>query len=229
MKVSNTFKTLCTALFSLTLVVACGAPASNPVTPNPAPVVQAPIAASSVIDVSRGAYKTPASFRITIQTADGGFATKANSNGTASSKVADIANFDVYLIDSASAPTGAITSRFGPFEVTANLSLSQQTIIFNNVPSSTNKFYVAIKAKDTGGGNITNIGSGKTISGEFVYVSTTGGDATGQVGVDIAHVVSSVDALGVALKLKDALGATLDSTVTVTDGDTEPISAVSAG
>lgn len=229
MKVSTPFKTLCTALFSLSLVVACGSPASNPVQAPVTPVVQAPVTAASVVDVSRGAFKTPASFTLKIQTANGGFATKANLNGTASSKVADISKFDVYLIDSASAPAGAITPRFGPYEVTANLSLSQQTITFNNVPSSNNKFYVAIKAKDAENVNITNIGSGKTIGGEYVYVSTTGGDGAGQVGVNISHVVSSADALGVALKLKDALGATLESTVTVTEGETEPIDPVSAG
>ncbi|PIQ25826.1 hypothetical protein COW36_22050 [bacterium (Candidatus Blackallbacteria) CG17_big_fil_post_rev_8_21_14_2_50_48_46] len=239
MKASTPLKTLATSFFALSLVVACA-------TPTPAPVsvssvlqqgiqetsmnVQKALAQPTIIDVGRGQIKTPASFKLTIKAADGGFAVKASSSGTRNSVAADISSFDVYLIDSVAAPSGAITAAHGPFNVTASLVTGQQTITFNNVTTSTNNYYVAIKAKDSGGGNITNLGSGITIGGANVYVSTTGGGGAGEVGVGAAptYTVSSTTQLGVGLTLLDALGATIDSKVTVTDGSTAPADPVSA-
>lgn len=149
MKASTPLKQICASLFALTLMAACATPPPNPA-PVPATVQQ--VAPATVIDVGQGVHKTPASFRLAINTSDGGdFSIKANSSGTTNAVAADISSFDVYLIDSAAAPSGAITSAFGPFNVSANLSGGQQTIVFNNVTTSTNDYYIAVKAKNAGG------------------------------------------------------------------------------
>jgi len=175
----------------------------------------------SSIDVGQG-LKTPAQFSLNIQTQNCLFAVQANSDGVAHKRATDIQSFDVYLIDSATAPSGSLTPAHGPYIVSASLSSGQQTIQFNNVTASSNDYYVAIKAKDSGGENITNTGSGASISGENVYISSSGGGGNGQVSIGSAptYTVSTTSTLQVALSLKDAIGATLDTRLSVTDGST---------
>lgn len=185
----------------------------------------------TIADVGKG-IKTGAAFSVKLDFTDGkkreNFSVKASSSGTTNSTSANITSVDVWLIDSAGAPSGALTAAFGPFNV-VRTGAGPYTIVFNNVTTSTNKYYVAIRAKN-GAANITNLGSGATIGGSNVYVSTGGGEGAGQVAVGAAptYTVSNTAQLTVTLKLLDALGATIDSQTTITDGYTTPVGAVSA-
>ncbi|MEZ0368787.1 MAG: hypothetical protein ACAI44_06840 [Candidatus Sericytochromatia bacterium] len=186
----------------------------------------------TIADVGNG-IQTGASFSLKLNFEDGqkieDFAMKASSSGTSNSTTANITAVDVWLVDSAAAPTGTLTPAFGPFNV-VRTGAGPYTIVFNNVTTSANKYYVAIRALNSGA-NITNIGSGASIAGAGnVYVSTGGGEGTGEVAVGAAptYTVSNVTQLTVNLKLLDALGATIDSRTTITNGSTVPVGSVSA-
>jgi len=231
-KLTKKLSSVTASIFALSLFAACAAPT---------PVMQASLSSfetvqkvavtqqsmsTTVIDVGQG-IKTPATFSVTINAESGGFTTQASSSGTTNSVIADVDEFHVYLIDKGTAPTGTETAAFGPFTVAT--TGATQTITFSNVTESTNDFYVAIAAID-GVANVTNLASSITADGERVYVSTSGGNGTGGVAVGAAptYTITDTTQLAVPLTLLDALGATIDSEVTVTDGSTAPASAVGA-
>ncbi len=184
----------------------------------------------TVLDVGRGARTTASVvMKISLINGRGRLTTKDSAGGESNKVSTDITAFEVYLVDSASAPSGALSAAFGPFTIPVNLTAMSQTIVFTNVTTSIGRFYVAVKALQ-GAANITNLASTSTISGEHVYISSTGGNATGGVAVGAAptYAITEVAQLGISLILLDALGATIDSNTTVTDGSTAPAGAVSA-
>lgn len=109
------------------------------------------------------------------------------------------------------------------------MSGGQQTITFNNVTTSSHSYYVAIKALNSSAENLTNLSSGATIAGDNVCVSDSGGEGGGalSVGNAPAYTVSTTTPLEVSLNLRDAIGAALDTQLTVTDGGTYSSSDVS--
>lgn len=228
------------------LLCACGAPqASAPTLPNPGTpatheyatlfdlvgrAVSAGGGTISIFDVGKNSAKTPVALGLhfDIKAGAGQRRVQDSSSGTPNSVFADVDHFKCWLIDSATPPTGALTAAFGPFTIAT--STNPQEIIFNNVTTSTNKYYMAVAAYDSGGDDITNLGSGATIGGAQVYVTDSGGEGAGQVAVGAApsYTVSAIDPLEVTLTLLDAVGATIDTNVTVNDGSATPANPVTA-
>jgi hypothetical protein len=184
----------------------------------------------TVLDVGRGAQTTASVvMKINLTNGRSRLTTQASTGGESNKVSTDITAFEVYLIDNATAPSGVLSAAFSPFTIPVNLTAMAQTVVFTNVRASTGRFYVAVKALE-GAANITNLASTSTISGEHVYVSSTGGNGTGGVAVGAApsYAITEVDQLGISLFLLDALGATIDSNTTVTNGSTAPVDPVSA-
>jgi hypothetical protein len=187
------------------------------------------------IDAGKG-QKTGASLTVKLNFANGGdFKTKASSNGTPTAMFSDVTDLKVALIDSAASPTtltgakiiggGAAIKATLPRTFTA--SGDGDTVTFTNVPESTNSYWIAAAALSSGT-NITKVSAPLDggIDGRF-YVTTTGGDAALAGSVEVNKVgavapfqynVTSTDALGMDLILRDATGANVESSVTVTNG-----------
>lgn len=183
------------------------------------------------IDAGKG-QKTGASLTVKLNFANGGgFKTKDSANGTPMAMIADMTHLRVALIDSATSPTtlaGAVS--VGGFTTTLLPKTGSSPIVtFTNVPESTSSYWIAAAALASGT-NITKVSApiNDGTHGRF-YVTTTGGDAGLPGSVDVnktgdgtttpfAYSVTSTTALGMALTLRDATGATVDSAVTVTNG-----------
>lgn len=188
------------------------------------------------IDAGNG-LKTGASFSVKLNFANGGaFKTKASANGTTTAIFSDMTHLRVALIASATSPTsltGAVTVGAATSNLLAKTVASSggtATVTFTNVPGAVTtgtKYWVAAAA-EASGTNITNV-TGATLTdatyGKF-YVTNGGGNAaSGAVtvtqtvtGAAYSYAVDSTTALTMALNLRDATGATVDSTVTVTNG-----------
>lgn len=186
------------------------------------------------IDAGKG-QKTGASFSVKLNFANGGaFKTKAANDsfsGTPMAMIADVTHLKVALIDSATSPvdlTGAVTVGGSTTTLLAKTG-SSPTITFTNVPNSTNSYWIAAAALQSGT-NITKVSAplDDATHGRF-YVTSTGGDAGLPGSVDVnktgdgtttpfQYSVTSTDALGMSLTLRDATGATIGSDVTVTNG-----------
>jgi len=195
----------------------------------------------TVLDAGNGA-KTGASFAFKLNFGNGGFKTKASSSGTAGKTVSsDLTQLRVYLLDSAGTPSGNFTSpsivSAGPFLVTKSASLTSgglpQTVVFSNVKSSTNRYYVAVAGLNSSSSNITNLNAPANDGSGTYYVTNTGGNGTGSTAVGPAsggYVIAGADSpnLAVTLNLADAIGATVQSDVKVNDGgpDLIPVSAL---
>ncbi len=167
-----------------------------------------------------------------------GLSIKSSSSGYLQKTVADVKSYRFWLIHSSSiTPTGDITSSIvagSAFDF--DKSAGTATITYSNVDKNITgeKYYIAAAAYDNtiaatapARVNIVNLNSGATISGANVFVSSTGGEGytvsgtgNGAVFVTPSYGVSDPNSLIISLKLLDAVGATLDSTVSVSAGDT---------
>lgn len=178
-------------------------------------------------DVGRGKY-TPAAFLVQIHSppADA-FRTQASTNGAAAKTKSAVQAFRVFLINSATVPVpGALAVAHGPFTIASNLSGNTQVITFTNV--FTGNFYVGVAAFNStttfnSTTNITNLSASYTYNTEGqCYISTSGGEASfpGRVtvGAATAYVVTGTPQLQVNITLKDAVGATIDTLINVTNG-----------
>ena len=149
---------------------------------------------------SRSGITNGASITVKVDFASGGFNTKASSNGVGAKIAADVATFDVALINdpvsvsptslsAAPAAFGTVTKALGGGTAAADgtpgtigSGKTSALITFTNVPENpgTGRYFVAIAAKDSGGVNITNPAGtlnntfGSIVAGKY-YVSTTGG------------------------------------------------------
>jgi hypothetical protein len=227
----------------LGLLCACGSPLSSPQVDKPntfflkqalengkVQLVQQMEAALAkgeeiiVADVGKG-KKTPASLSMKIVYQQGDkadFKTLASSNGTAPKTAANVQTLQVWLLDTAAAiPSGNLTANSvaGPFSVT--FSGTPQTLFLDNVPPSTNQYFVAVAARDNTPTNITKA-TGATISGQNVAVSNGGGSGSGSVVVNGSYQVSSPNPLTIALQLLDGVGATIEARANLSDGGTPP-------
>lgn len=190
------------------------------------------------IDAGNG-QKTGASFSVKLNFANGGgFRTKASADGTATAMFGDMTHLRVALVASATSPTdltGAVTVGAATSNLLAKTVASSggtATVTFTNVPGAVTtgtKYWVAAAAYASGT-NITNV-TGATLTdgtyGKFFVTNGGGNAASGAVtvlqtvtnaGLTFAYTVNSTTALTMALNLRDATGATVDSTVTVTNG-----------
>jgi len=185
-----------------------------------------------VLDVGQG-KKTNAAFAVTFKTAETDFSTKISADGAIAKVLSDVSDYQLFLFDCTSTPLlvgpeldlnqGTCSQSFHAGVTSANTG--SQTFIFDNVGQSTGQFFVGVSAMENipPMTNITEF-TGYLTTGTHpapgpIALSDGGGDANGGgVAVDASFAVSNTDPLTIALSLLDAVGATIDSSVTVTDG-----------
>lgn len=188
-----------------------------------------------ILDVGQG-KKTNAAFAVTFKTTGADFNTKNSVDGAIAKVLTDVSDYELFLFDCNSPPTpGAAGSEtdldsgtpcsqaFNAGVTTAGTS--SQTFIFDNVGQSTGRFFVGVSAMENVPPltNITEF-TGYLTTGTHpapgpIALSDGGGDGDGGVGVDASFAVSNTAQVTISLGLLDALGATLDSQVTVSDGN----------
>ncbi|MFN4151643.1 MAG: hypothetical protein ACK4IX_11935, partial [Candidatus Sericytochromatia bacterium] len=165
----------------------------------------------SFIDVGQGKKGATLSFNVEPKS----FSIKAS--GTPAKKITDILKYQVYLIKHSSSSgypsTGdPLSSPFaGPFDIT-RVGTSQTITFINVVPSGTDTYYIALRAKDSSGNDLikknTDWGSTtqSTADGRLV-VSSTG------ISVDSDYKVSDYTGLSLTPNLEDGLGAVIDASI----------------
>lgn len=224
---------LCSALVSTLALSACNSPAAQDTVQNN--TVSPPAQSLSVIDLKQG----KGSMRITLK-AQGAenFGIKANTDGQTAKTGSQVSNLEIFLfdIDSGSRPTpGTVASPFdldtaGITNVNSSIisfTGSTQTVLLQNIPANINtggRFFIGVRALESTE-NITapntgfSYGTGTNLQ---LALSDSGGDtaAPGGVSVDATYLVSNTAPLGVSVPLKNAVGATLDAQVSVSDGNT---------
>lgn len=189
-------------------------------------------AKETLIDVGKGQKGT--SFSVNLKFADNNnFTTKANGNGQAQKTIADVDHYIVYLVSNAASPYPSTGDPLGADKVAGPFTISKsgasQTITFINVVDSLTKYYyVAVRCQQVAPGNEdivkrnTNWGATTQLLANGngrVAITNTGGDANqGGVKVDSSFVVSSTVNLDVKPALEDTTGATLQATITPTNG-----------
>jgi hypothetical protein len=229
-----------TALISSTLLgvsalSACGQPTVQVPNATPAQVSQQN-QNTSVIDLKKGR----GSMRITLnaqQTED--FAIKANTDGKTAKTNSAVSNLEIFLfdIDSGVRPTAGtlasplnLQAESGITNVSSSIisfTGSTQTVLLTNIPANSNasgRFFIGVRALESTE-NITDPGTGFSYGTGLNFqlaLSGSGGDTAqpGGVSVSASYVVSDETALGVSVPLKNAIGATLDAQVSVTNGST---------
>lgn len=184
--------------------------------------------------------KNGASFSINIDFSSSNFKTKASTSGSVAKTASDIQSLRVYLIKNAGAtyplagdPLGATDLVAGPFTLNRN-GAGPYTVTFTNVGASATgtKYFAAVRAYDaiSGGGSELikpNNGSGTAWTGTTAAANRVAVSTGSGVGVSAALAVDTFTALPVAINLIDAVGATIEATVTPASGS-NTLPAVSA-
>jgi hypothetical protein len=182
-----------------------------------------------VADVGNG-QKTPASISFKINLAQiSGFNTKASTAGTAAATLDDLTNIKFYLIasDTGSPPTALSGSGFSYTISGTNRTNGFVDVTFTNVAANaTGKSYYVTAAGFssstlTAANNITNLNAPINDGTEGKYfASVSGGSPAGAVRVTpTTYAISGTTALGIPLKLLDAVSPVIESSVNLTVGD----------
>jgi hypothetical protein len=175
--------------------------------------------------------KKGSSLTFTINKPNLGFNTKATTNGVAAKIASDVLSYQVYLIKSSSGtsyplngdPLG-VDKVAGPYVFNTN-NASSNTVTFTNVsPSSTNYYYIAVRAYS--GINATGVELIKSNNGSSTaWTGTT--SLTNQVAVSsgvgvnvgIGDIVNPLTPLTVTSNLIDAISSTIDAKIVTNLGD----------
>ncbi len=170
---------------------------------------------------------------------DLGFKTQASANGQVSKSTTEVSNLEIFLfdIDSGARPTAGTAVAPLDLQSASGVTLvdsaiisftgSTQTVLLQNIPANTNasgRFFVGVRALESTA-NITarstgfSYGSGPDLQ---LALSGSGGDTAmpGGVSVNANYLLSTLTALGVNVPLQNAVGATVDAQVSVTNGNT---------
>jgi hypothetical protein len=231
------FTALTAPVLMTLLMTACGS-SQAPLSSAPGqPVAQAaalqPVArlASNVVlaDVGKG-IKTPAqlSFKVRLDQM-AGFRTQASTPGVAASTLSDLTNIKFYLIasDTGTPPTALSGNGFSYTITGTNRTNGFVDVTFTNVAANASgKSYYVVAAGFssstlTAANNITNLNAPINDGTEGKYfASNSGGSPNGSVRVTpTTYAISGTTALGVPLKLLDAVTPVLESSVNLTVGD----------
>ncbi|MDB5100342.1 MAG: hypothetical protein JWM80_4763 [Cyanobacteria bacterium RYN_339] len=186
--------------------------------------------ATVIADMGHGSL-TPARLSLHINLGKkAGYGLMDSTPGVRANVVSDLAAMRFYLFENASAPTTVPTAaaKFDYALTLDNITAGHVDITFSNVKAnSTGKAYYVAAAGFDGAdpdtaNNITNLSAPATLqgTGSKYYISNSGGSGSGAVRVTpVSYVLSGTDALGVPLKLLNAVAPILDAAVSVTDGD----------
>lgn len=144
------------------------------------------------------------------------FSTKASTNGVAAKLWTDVRALKVYLTTNNLAPTtNIVAGSSNLFTYAAGLPAATKTYTFSNVPAGT--YYAVVEAYSDIAGTTSIVEGGTTIPANFV--SSNSGTVTAPA---MTYSFSAGSAFAVTVKLANAIGANLDSNVTVTSGNNLP-------
>lgn len=159
-----------------------------------------------------------ASLAVRLQPAASAFSLKASLGGSAAKEIADVQAYRVFLVSSASAPTGVLTPYTGVVVTVNDNNSGSQPIIFSNLPQGS--FYACAAAFDSSSSftaltNITeDIASSTTYAEGPVTCSSSGGESPsypGKVRVDAGWQLLTSGVVGINLILRGVRGATIDA------------------
>lgn len=144
------------------------------------------------------------------------FSTKANANGTPAKLWTDVKALKVYLTTNNLAPAAnLVTGSSNLFTYPTGLLTATKTYTFSNVPAGT--YYAVVEAYSDVAGTTNIVEGGTTVPGNFVSSNSGTVDP-----VTMAYSFSTGTAFAVTVKLANAIGANLDSNVTVNSGNNLP-------
>jgi hypothetical protein len=222
-----------TAPVLLTLITACGSPQTS-VSPSSNPVnalqpVARNVSTAIFADVGHGT-RTPAQLSFHIKLGDfDGFSTKASTPGEAAKTSDDLNTIKFYLVASSTGtPPTALSGTGFSYTITGtNRTNGFVDVTFTNVAANATgeSYYVVAAGFDSAttlaANNITNLSAPITdgVEGKY-YVSNSGGSPAGAVRVTpTTYALSNTSALGVPLKLLDAVTPILESAIAISSGD----------
>jgi len=165
---------------------------------------------SSVIKVQDSKRGADLSVKIDLPSS---FTTKASVNGTPAKQLVDVKSLVVYLTtDSAGSLTGLVAGSQNTFSYPSGLTNGSKYYTFSNVPAGT---YYAVAVAYDGSTTPLNIvkGGGLAVSSNMATVNSS-----------FAYTFNPVSPANftITLQLADAVGAQLDSAVTVVAGSPLP-------
>lgn len=170
---------------------------------------------------SRGAQEG-ASLAVRLKTADS-FGIKNSSPGAAAYSYSNILAYRVFLVSSASPPSGVLSPYQSTIVTVPDNNSPSQTLVFSNLPAGS--FYACAAAFKHGSlftpfYNITeDLGAPASYSEGPVACSSSGGsDSAGRVEVDSELHLSGSGVVGLELTLRGARGASIETNVTIQDG-----------
>jgi len=197
-----------------------------------------------IADLGNG-KKTNASlsFKVNLDSDKSSFNTKNNVSGNIGGATSAVLSIQVWLLESTTGSPPAAGATVTPvsgsaFSYTNASAGSNPTFTYTNIDTNTSgkSYYVAVAAYNVVSGsqstanNITN----KTTAANRIMIGGTepaaisdgGGDTTGNSGsntgsvnVSSLYTVSTTNGLTVDVTLADAMGATIDSSVTLINGN----------
>lgn len=190
-------------LLSATLLFSCAQGTSN---------VNPVSADNSVINVQN--VKNGVDLKLNVNFPS--FSTKASANGVAAKLWTDVRALKVYLTTNNLAPVAnLVAGSSNLFTYPTGLPVATKTFTFSNVPAGT--YYAVVEAYSDVAGTTSIVEGGTTVPGNFV--SSNSGTVTAPA---MTQTFSVGTAFAVTVKLANAIGANLDSNVTVTSGNNLP-------
>lgn len=164
-----------------------------------------------------------ASLAVHIDSLNQPFGIQSSADGEAAAQASDILAYRVFVVDSASPPSGALTPLAGRIVTVPANGLASQTIVFSNLGQGSYYACAAAFEVTSGFSSSRNLGDALTASTSYAegpsFCSSSGGGAQpGQVLVDSARQLTTPGVVGITLQLRGARGASLDTEVTVIDG-----------
>ncbi len=205
-------------------ILACQSTPVSGVSSSAQSLIQA-LANQAQAKVFRASYQSPsqAAFQVSLVAKQNSFQTQNSQAGQAAKDFTDVSAFRVFLVSSATAPSGTITP-FNSNVYTINTPTAAQTLIFDNVPAGS--YYACATAFDstTTFNTSTNLADKQTQTLDYsegkVACSSAGGEggSPGRVTIDANYQVTGTASLQINLTLQKAIGANIGSNITVNNG-----------
>ncbi|MEK7434772.1 MAG: hypothetical protein AABZ74_16685 [Cyanobacteriota bacterium] len=178
--------------------------------------------------------KKGASFLTKINILDKNFTTKSASGGLIKTSK-DISKFDIYLLELASAPSagsdplGTANANVKASQIGVAKKSSSFNILFNNLPANNtgNSYFVAVVSKDSGNVVINKPPSSAWGGNTLATLPNLSVTSSG-VSINASLVVSTTTDLSLSLSLLDDAKASVDSDITIINGNSASIPAVTA-
>ncbi len=182
-----------------------------------------------IADAGNG-QKTPAAISFRLELANpNAYKLQASSAGVAAKTLDDLTNLKFYLIasDTGTPPTALSGAGFSHTLTATNRTNGYVNVTFSNVAANAiGKSYYVVAAGFssailTAANNVTHLGAPINDGTEGKYfASNSGGTPSGAVRVTpTTYAISSTLALGVPLKLLDAVSPVIESSINLTVGD----------